>query len=220
MNKQTCIEKFYYFVNVDRKKLCMTETEVEQLIELNPDGSVAIPNNFIGKLPGNFTTVCIKEINGVVGRGISPCSPNDEFNLNDGKFWARRKAEQAIKGRGVDSIVRSAAINTLLRTGCPFSESGKVNPVLSFFEKQLLYGKKRVYNDAKEKMNNTNSRVIDSIPPPTLCGLDSWHFKKGHVKWDYNDDLTRKYIENITKDTIINMISYGSPIIDTIRRNI
>jgi len=149
-------EKYYFFVRTERRACCMTENELKGITELEGDRE---------RLSGNVVTVCVKDDGEEKGRGISPCSPNDVFDMDTGKFHARCKAERAMKQRpnSEEIVVRPEAIRVLLRTACPFAYNGEWCPDFSFFELQLLYGRKAIMDNAESNMktppkkrNNSN----------------------------------------------------------------
>ena len=80
-----------------------------------------------------------------IGRGISICSREDEFNEVEGKEIAKHNALRALKHRSIPLIRRREAIDLLIQAKCPFIKKGELNPVLSWWEKKFLFGKKGMY---------------------------------------------------------------------------
>ena len=91
-------------------------------------------------------TVCyiLTEI-GVVGRGVSACSKQDEYDDSVGKGLAKGHALRAIKGRHLDNFKRKEVIDLLIQTKCPFTKKGERNPELSWWERRFLFGAKNMH---------------------------------------------------------------------------
>jgi len=99
-------------------------------------------------------TVCtLLDENGRAGRGVAICSPSDSPFEKSGEWTAKCYAERAIKGRSDNAITDERAIQTLLRTDCPFVMQSEKNPRLTFQEVAFFYGKKHVQNYLQEKYN-------------------------------------------------------------------
>lgn len=88
-------------------------------------------------------TICyILTENGVVGRGVSVCSKQDEYDDSIGKGLAKGHALRAIKGRSLDNFKRKEVIGRLVQCRCPFTKKGERNPELSWWERRFLFGAK------------------------------------------------------------------------------
>ena len=74
-------------------------------------------------------------------RGISILSGSDTFNLEEGKIQAKNKAIRGILNRPSKEIKNKWARFVLEKTRCPFVFSSEFLPVLSVFERKLLFGK-------------------------------------------------------------------------------
>lgn len=88
--------------------------------------------------PPNFN------INPISGRGVAVCSPSDAPFDKTGEWTAKCHAERAIKGRSDRPITDERAIQSLLRTDCPFTMQSEKNPRFTFQEIAFFYGKKNV----------------------------------------------------------------------------
>ena len=72
-----------------------------------------------------IVTVCyLLTENGDIGRGISVCSREDEFNEDEGKKIAKHNAIRALKHRSIPLIRRREAIERLIQVKCPFIKKG------------------------------------------------------------------------------------------------
>lgn len=91
-------------------------------------------------------TVCyILTENGIVGRGVSVLSKQDEYYKEAGDMLAQTHAIRAIKGRRIDNFSRKEVIASLIRCKCPFIKKGERNPRLSWWERQFLFGTKKMH---------------------------------------------------------------------------
>ena len=99
-----------------------------------------------GKFKGQLVvTVCtLWDLNGKVGRGVSVCSPFDDPGEETGEWWAHRYAMRALKNREGGLITDYRAIQTIIRTDCPFIMQSEKNPKLTFQEAAFFYGKRKV----------------------------------------------------------------------------
>lgn len=106
-------------------------------------------------------TVCYLWLeNGDVARGISVCSEDDEFDEMEGKSKARTFACAAIKGKETASVMyegklyevplgpfkRKEAVDMLIRCRCLFTKKAEKNPDLSWWERFILFGRKKMDN--------------------------------------------------------------------------
>ena len=92
-------------------------------------------------------TVCtLLDESGNSGRGVAVCSPSDSPFEKSGEWTAKCYAERSIKGRSDNAITDERAIQTLLRTDCPFVMQSEKNPRLTFQEMAVFYGKKNIRN--------------------------------------------------------------------------
>lgn len=102
------------------------------------------PNTILLRKP--IVTVCYILLNdGNIGRGISICSRQDTFSDIEGKKIAKYNAIRGLKCRLIPLIRRREAVDLLIKVKCPFIKKGELNPVLSWWEKKFLFGKKGMY---------------------------------------------------------------------------
>jgi len=98
-----------------------------------------------------IVTVCYILVgNGMVGRGISVLSKQDNYDSHFGKELAKNHALRAIKGRHLDDIKRKEVIGRLMQCKCPFTKKGECNPELSWWERRFLFGAKSMGNYESE----------------------------------------------------------------------
>ena len=81
-----------------------------------------------------------------MARGVTACSYDDVVDEGEGRNWAKSFALRALKGRELDPIVDRRAIKILISTWCPFTKKGELNPELSWYERKLLFGWKRMHD--------------------------------------------------------------------------
>lgn len=109
-------------------------------------------------------TVCLVKSGDNVARGVTACSYDDEVNEGIGKDYAKHYALRALKGRDVGAITDRRAIKILISTWCPHTKNGELNPDLSWYEKKLLFGWKRMH----DYVPDTNPKCSY----PITCGIN------------------------------------------------
>jgi len=132
-------EKYYYFVRLNGKREIKTK---QGMIDLFSTYSLTLGNKLKEELSGNAITVCLLDDGSKVVRGISACSENDVFDMEESMKYSKHRALRALKGRKDQGVEYEKAIRIFLNTGCPFTKFSDSNPELSFFEKRMMYGKK------------------------------------------------------------------------------
>ena len=125
-----------------------------------------------GKFKGEIViTVCtIMDEAGKTGRGVAVCSPMDSPVDLSGEWYSRCHAMHSIKGRPDVAITDDRAIQTLLRTNCPFTMKSEMYPKLTFQEIAFFYGKKNLV-ERVETSNHTNNKPTGFLSLKSLnCG--------------------------------------------------
>lgn len=92
----------------------------------------------------DIVTVCLIVIGNNCARGLSICSPQDEFDKREGMRLAYRYACMAMgRSKQLRQISNPQAIAGLIKSGCPFVKRGERNPVLTWAEVRMIRGKVR-----------------------------------------------------------------------------
>ena len=121
-------------------------------------------------------TVClILDIKGNWARGVTVFNRDqDVYDETIGRWQAKLYAERALKDRGIkkNNFSREKAIESLMRSRCPWTKKGEKNPELSYFERRLLFGKKwkenMIENEEKKKRKNNIFVTIQTSDPYTF----------------------------------------------------
>ncbi len=142
-------------------------------------------------------TVCLLLSGNNVARGMSVCSYDDIWNDEEGKKLAWTFASRALKNRKNEEITNYKILNILIDTRCPFSKKGEKNPELSWYERKLLFGWK--------KMRDYETGIGYIVPAKKFIGLDCKITVKnipiGIAKMDI------KFGETLTNE---NLLTHGS----------
>lgn len=87
------------------------------------------------------TECLLVDINGVIARGISLCSKNDQFSRKKGRNYALRYALRALKGRPCEFNRKEAKelLNKIPMFKWVSVKKGEIDPALTVFESELIH---------------------------------------------------------------------------------
>jgi len=130
--------KYYFFLDHEGIVAIINTKEFESYMRKR-----SAPG-YISMAIEKVVTVCLLEDHkGNVARGLAVLSKGDKFDYGTGKKYALQHATRAILGRKMKVYTDRRATDILSFTRCPFVWNGQLNPVLSEFERYLLYGSER-----------------------------------------------------------------------------
>ena len=175
-------EKFYGFSipnEHEEKIMWMGHDELISYIEKNnlpcyislPATRKEIVEIILEKTKVQDVTVCLVLDNADNwARGVTVFNRDEDvYDEAVGRTQARNYALRALKGRIIDrnEFEREQAVETLMRTKCPFTNKGERKPELNMYERGLLFGK-----DFKEKYGKVRVRWFNTMKLP-IIGSDS-----------------------------------------------
>ena len=128
-------------------------------------------------------TVClVLDAAGNWARGVTVFNRDEDvYDESIGRTQARNYALRILKGRWIDrnEFERERAVETLIRTKCPFTKKGERKPELSMYERGLLFGK-----NFEEKYTKAKVRGDWNIPDLFNMIVNDRHFFKGKAVSD------------------------------------
>lgn len=126
-------------------------------------------------------TVClILDDKGNWARGVTVFNRDEDvYNEKIGKIQARQYALRALKNRKIDKneFERIPAVETLVRTKCPFTKKGQKNINLTMYERSLLFGKN--FQEKYKQANMIKKRKFNFV------GIVDKAFKDNYVNFTY-----------------------------------
>ena len=122
-------------------------------------------------------TVClVLDDKGNWARGVTVFNKDEDiYDELVGRKQANQYALRALKGRKIkkNEFERVPAVETLLRTKCPFTKKGQKNMDLTMYERSLLFGKN--FQEKYKEIKSKHGWVIPYSDPfcQTLLTLES-----------------------------------------------
>lgn len=115
----------------------------------------------------DVVTACTIIDDGIVGRGVAILGAGEQPDEKLGMEYAKRHALRAIKNRGNTLITDRRAIAMLCNTECQFLYHVEMNPVLTWQERRMLFGRKAMFEyDDKLAVHNNSIQNIRINPQP------------------------------------------------------
>lgn len=101
-------------------------------------------NNYDKNGEERITICLIRDKHNNAARGVTACSYDDEFDAEEGKKWSKIFALMALNEMKLEPITDKRIIEILIDSWCPFTKKGERNPELSWYERKLLFGWKKM----------------------------------------------------------------------------